>query len=224
MDDADAGFIMLAEPQRGDRYYQEFAPQRGGGPGEGARPDCVDDRPGSDLSGRPLDPGDGRFDPGVLEYKFYAPDVGLIRSVVVKGGNEFTGVGQRHGDVVPVDAGSWSGFFTCNGQRHVAGRDNQLVSACSPADARRSAQVDPQGRPAAEMLPPTAGCGGESRVRLMVFASSNSMWPRPMRRPPPEPVLHTSLKRSPLHDRPFTSAHRATTSAGDVVLARLSAP
>jgi hypothetical protein len=37
VDDADAGFIMLANPQAGDRYYQEFA--RNGGPGEGAQPE-----------------------------------------------------------------------------------------------------------------------------------------------------------------------------------------
>jgi len=90
VDDADAGFIMLADPQRGDRYYQEFARNvaedqakvLGRIPSMTVRGVIYEDVLWTQET--------SRFDPSVLEYKYYAPDVGLIRSVIVKGGNEFT--------------------------------------------------------------------------------------------------------------------------------------
>ena len=87
---AQPGIIMEADPKVGDRYHQEHAP----GVAEDiakvlglAKSTCV---------------GYGCFDnllltkewtplePGVVEHKYYAGDVGFIRGVMVKGGKERT--------------------------------------------------------------------------------------------------------------------------------------
>jgi hypothetical protein len=91
-DDADAGFLMLANPQVGDRYYQEFA-----------RNVAEDQAKVESLDGSaivPYPPGSfdhllvtketTRFDPGVVEIKYYALGIGFIRGVIVKGGDEHT--------------------------------------------------------------------------------------------------------------------------------------
>ncbi len=89
VDDADAGFIMLASPQEGDRYYQEFA-----------RGVAEDQAKVVSLDGSACTPETGcvgdllvtketsRFDPGVVEYKYYLSGIGFIRSDIVKGGDE----------------------------------------------------------------------------------------------------------------------------------------
>lgn len=90
LDDADAGFIMLAAPHVGDRYFQEFAP----GVAE-------DQAKVTSLDGSACSPYTGcvdnllvtretsRLDPGVVENKYYASDIGFIRGEIVKGGDEF---------------------------------------------------------------------------------------------------------------------------------------
>jgi len=89
--DADAGFIMLAAPTPGDRYYQEFA-----------RGVAEDQAKVLTLSGSASSPYTGpannllvtketsRLDPGVVENKYYKAGIGFIRSDMVKGGEEFT--------------------------------------------------------------------------------------------------------------------------------------
>jgi hypothetical protein len=96
VDDADAGFIMLASPQPGDRYYQEFA-----------RDVAEDQAKVLSLEGSacvPYPPGPGQFcsdellvteertrlEPGVVENKYYASGIGFIFGEMVKGGEEFT--------------------------------------------------------------------------------------------------------------------------------------
>jgi hypothetical protein len=90
MDDADAGFIMLASPQVGDRYYQEFA-----------RNVAEDQAKVTSLDGsataldRSFDhllvtKETTRFDPGVVETKYYAEGLGFIYGEIVKGGDEFS--------------------------------------------------------------------------------------------------------------------------------------
>jgi hypothetical protein len=96
VNDADAGFIMLASPQPGDRYYQEFA-----------RDVAEDQAKVLSLEGSacvPYPPGPGQFcsdellvteertrlEPGVVENKYYASGIGFIFGEMVKGGEEFT--------------------------------------------------------------------------------------------------------------------------------------
>jgi hypothetical protein len=85
---ASAGIIMEANPIAGDSYHQEFAP----GVAEDAAKnlalhqqiktpfgtfnDCLETSEFSPL------------EPGVVEHKYYAPGIGFIFSVTVKGGNE----------------------------------------------------------------------------------------------------------------------------------------
>ena len=91
VDDADAGFIMLASPQVGNRYYQEFAPGV-----------AVDLARVTDLDGSACSPytacvdnllvtkETSQLDPGVVENKYYKSGIGFIRGEIVKGGDEFT--------------------------------------------------------------------------------------------------------------------------------------
>lgn len=89
VNDADGGFIMLAHPKKGIRYYQEFLR------------DVAEDQAKVLSLNESLCLGSGacydhvlltqetsRLDPGVLEYKYYARGVGFVRSVIVKGGDE----------------------------------------------------------------------------------------------------------------------------------------
>jgi hypothetical protein len=87
---AEPGIIMLADPQKGDRYQQEFAP----GVAEDmaqvigfedslcVRYGCFDDV----LVTKEWSP----LEKGVVEHKYYAKGVGFISGVMVKGGEEQT--------------------------------------------------------------------------------------------------------------------------------------
>ena len=92
LNEADGGFIMLAEPRVGDRYYQEFS-----------RKVAEDQAKVLSFLNEPLCLGSGacyddvlltmetsRLDPGVVEFKYYAPGVGFILAEIVKGGIERT--------------------------------------------------------------------------------------------------------------------------------------
>ncbi len=90
VDDGDAGFIMLANPQVGDRYYQEFA--RGVAEDQ-ARVQSLDASAclqSGCLDHLLLTKETTRFDPGVVENKYYEAGVGFVFGVVVKGGDEQT--------------------------------------------------------------------------------------------------------------------------------------
>ena len=88
--DADAGFIMLADPQRGDRYYQEFARNVAEDEAKVLSRDESVTVQGVTYDDVLLTKETSRLDPGVVEYKYYAPGVGFILGVMVKGGDERT--------------------------------------------------------------------------------------------------------------------------------------
>jgi hypothetical protein len=87
---AEPGIIMEADPQVGDRYHQEF--YRGVAEDQAkvleldasicVRYGCFDNV----LVTKEWT----RLEPGVVENKYYAPGVGFIYGVMVKGGDEFT--------------------------------------------------------------------------------------------------------------------------------------
>jgi hypothetical protein len=90
VDGAEPGIIMEANPQVGDRYHQEF--YRGVAEDQAkvleldasicVRYGCFDNV----LVTKEWT----RLEPGVVENKYYAPGVGFIYGVMVKGGDEFT--------------------------------------------------------------------------------------------------------------------------------------
>jgi hypothetical protein len=91
VDDADAGFIMLADPQSNDRYYQEFARNVAEDQAKVLSLDesvCLES--GACYANVLRTQETSRLDPGVLEYKYYAPDVGFILAEIIKGGEERT--------------------------------------------------------------------------------------------------------------------------------------
>ena len=90
VDGAQAGIIMLADPQVGDRYYQEFYRGEAEDQAKVIQLDasicveygCFDNV----LVTREW----ARLEPGVVELKYYAEGVGFIYGEMVKGGQEFT--------------------------------------------------------------------------------------------------------------------------------------
>ena len=90
VDGAQAGIIMLADPQVGDRYYQEFYRGEAEDQAKVIQLDasicveygCFDNV----LVTREWT----RLEPGVVELKYYAEGVGFIYGEMVKGGQEFT--------------------------------------------------------------------------------------------------------------------------------------
>jgi hypothetical protein len=94
VDDADAGFIMLADPQVGDRYYQEFARNVAEDQAKVISLDgsaCVPYQTPDFCSDELLVTKEtSRLDPGVAENKYYAEGIGFIRAEIVKGGDEFS--------------------------------------------------------------------------------------------------------------------------------------
>ena len=93
VDGAQPGIIMEAHPKVGDRYQQEFAPGVAEDMAQVIRSKddevCVkvgcfeDDELVLTKEWTPLEPG-------VVEEKYYAEDVGFIKGVMVKGGDERT--------------------------------------------------------------------------------------------------------------------------------------
>src|SRR5262245_6492038 len=91
VNDADAGFIMLAHPRVGDRYYQEFARNVAEDQAKVlSLSEAVCLTSGKCYDNVLLTKETSRLDPGVVEYKYYALDVGQILGVVLKGGDERT--------------------------------------------------------------------------------------------------------------------------------------
>jgi hypothetical protein len=123
---AKPGFIMPANPQPGFNYYQEFSPADG----------AVDQAQVVSLNGSLTVPF-GTFtnvqkslettdvEPGVREFKYYAPGVGLIMTEedVNAAGvalNTFTLQSVTTGTAVPMPPAVWSGLLT--GGIYVGGR------------------------------------------------------------------------------------------------------
>jgi hypothetical protein len=90
VDGAEPGIIMLADPKKGDKYQQELAPDVAEDMAQVigfedslcVRYGCFEDV----LVTKEWSP----LEKGVVEYKYYAKDVGFIFGVMVKGGDEQT--------------------------------------------------------------------------------------------------------------------------------------
>ena len=82
------GIIMQADPQKGDRYYQEFAPDVAE---DQARVLSLDEsacvRYGC-FDNLLLTKEWTQLEPGVAEHKYYAEGIGFILGVMVRGGEE----------------------------------------------------------------------------------------------------------------------------------------
>ncbi len=88
VDGAQAGIIMLADPKKGDRYRQEFAPGVAEDTAQvvGLTEDaCV---PYGCFDGLLLTKEWTPLDRGVVDNKYYAEGIGFVLSVMVKGGDE----------------------------------------------------------------------------------------------------------------------------------------
>jgi hypothetical protein len=90
VNDADAGFIMLANPQPGDQYYQEYARKVAEDQARVLSRDESLTVQGVTYNNVLLTKETSRLDPGVVEYKYYAPRIGFILGVMIKGGDERT--------------------------------------------------------------------------------------------------------------------------------------
>ena len=85
---AKPGIVMLANPKVGDSYAQEFAPG------------IAEDKATVLSLNEKIRVPYGRFtnvlktkdlsplDPGAVEHKYYAPGIGLVKAILVKGGSE----------------------------------------------------------------------------------------------------------------------------------------
>ena len=90
MNGAAPGLIMEAHPLVGDRYYQELA--------AGVAEDQANVRSLTSSTCVPFDcfhdvlrtRETSRFEPGVVEQKYYASGIGFIRADILAGGNEHT--------------------------------------------------------------------------------------------------------------------------------------
>jgi hypothetical protein len=88
VDGAQAGIIMLADPKKGDRYRQEFAP---GVAEDTAQVVSLDESicvPYGCFDGVLLTKEWTPLDRGVVDHKYYAEGIGFIFSDMVKGGSE----------------------------------------------------------------------------------------------------------------------------------------
>jgi len=90
VNDARPGIIMLWHPRESERYYQEFAR---GVAEDVAQVLSLDEstctRYGC-FAGMLLTKETTRLEPGIVEHKFYAPGIGFVLGVRVKGGEERT--------------------------------------------------------------------------------------------------------------------------------------
>jgi len=90
VDGAEAGIIMLADPQVGDRYYQEFYRGEAEDQAKVLQLDasiCVSYGCFDNVI---VTKEWTRLEPGVVEYKYYAEGVGFIFAEMVKGGEEYS--------------------------------------------------------------------------------------------------------------------------------------
>jgi hypothetical protein len=90
VNDADAGFIMLTSPQAGDQYFQEFARKVALDQAKVLSTDESLTVHGVTYNNVLLTKETSQLDPAVVEYKYYAPGVGFVLGVMIKGGNERT--------------------------------------------------------------------------------------------------------------------------------------
>lgn len=82
---AQAGIIMMAQPAVGQRYRQEYYPGHAEDAGEVLATDATVQTPFGRFNQVVQTRDYSPLEPGVAEHKFYAPGVGLVRSVHVSG-------------------------------------------------------------------------------------------------------------------------------------------
>ncbi len=87
---AQPGIVMEAEPRVGDHYRQEFARNVAEDTAEVISLDGSAYVPWGCFSGLLVTKETTRLEPGVVEQKYYALDVGFILGVMTKGGDERT--------------------------------------------------------------------------------------------------------------------------------------
>lgn len=105
VDGAQPGIIMEAHPTPGDAYSQECAPGVAEDQAKVLDLDAKTTSPFGDFEHALLTEETTPLEPGAAENKYYAPCVGLVRSVDVKGGNgESSLVAVKHGPS-PTDIG-----------------------------------------------------------------------------------------------------------------------
>jgi hypothetical protein len=99
VDGAMPGVIMWAEPKVGEPYQQEVAPGIAEDTAEVARTGETLTVPYGTFSDVLVTKEWNPLDPGVVEEKFYAPGVGLIREVAIEGEDE-------HLDLIDIQTGA----------------------------------------------------------------------------------------------------------------------
>jgi hypothetical protein len=85
IDDAEPGFIMLAHPQPGDSYRQEYFEGQAEDMGKVLRLNASVSVPWGDYTDCLVTKEWTPLDPGVVEQKYYAPGVGLVLVEELKG-------------------------------------------------------------------------------------------------------------------------------------------
>src|SRR5690348_13348256 len=88
VDGAEPGLIMEASPQVGDTYCQEDAPGIAEDAGQVVSVTASRSVPYGDFGGNVLQTKDFSLIEPHSEYKYYAPDVGMIEAIALNGGSE----------------------------------------------------------------------------------------------------------------------------------------
>ena len=101
VDDADAGIIMEAHPQKGDRYYQEFARNVAEDQAKvisvNASANLSYPATNTHVNGLLLTSETSRLDPGIVENKYYQRDVGFVLGVGQFGSGRIAAFHPRNG-------------------------------------------------------------------------------------------------------------------------------
>jgi hypothetical protein len=87
---AKPGVLMLADPQPGQTYRQEYYPGHALDVGTVLGPDGTVHLPFKTVRHALETSETSELEPGVVEHKYYAPGLGEIKSIEVKGGKEAT--------------------------------------------------------------------------------------------------------------------------------------
>jgi len=85
VDDAEPGILMLADPQPGDSYRQEYYEGEAEDMAKVLRLNASVSVPHGDFDGCLKTKEWTSLDPGTIEHKYYAPDIGLVYIEELKG-------------------------------------------------------------------------------------------------------------------------------------------
>jgi hypothetical protein len=90
IDGAQPGIVMLAEPEAGDRYRQEYFKGEAEDEAKVLALDAIVDVPFGTFDDVLRTKDFSRLDRGVVEHKFYAKGIGAVKEKKVKGGSQVT--------------------------------------------------------------------------------------------------------------------------------------